>query len=145
MADRVSSDHPSVQTVRATCTETATGAYVAIPDDDSNGFPTGEVVRIVLDGDELFAKIDRPLGENGVSIPGVYETPDGARDPSSGTDQLPAWIDDRGISAGGSVLVDIVEPDFLYGLREPGATAYYDAHEPPSDSLNEIAKNLEDE
>ncbi|AEH38148.1 DUF7112 family protein [Halopiger xanaduensis] len=144
MADRVSSDHPSVQTVRATCTETATGAYVAIPDDDSDAFPTDEVVRIVLDGDELFAKLDRPLAEDGVSIPGVYETPDGARDPSSGTDRLPAWLDDHGISAGGSVLVDIVEPDFLYGLREPGATAYYDAHEPPSDSLSEIAKNLED-
>ncbi|WP_265108993.1 DUF7112 family protein [Halosolutus halophilus] len=144
MADRVSSDHPSVRTVRATCAETPTGRRLDIPTDDRDAFPTDEVVRVVLDGDELFARVERALTGDDLSIPGVYETPDLARDPSGGTDRLSAWIDDYDVPAGGSVLVDVVEPDFLYGLRAPGESAYYDAREPPSDSLSSIAENLED-
>ena|SRR6056297_1737472 len=145
MADRIASDHSSVETVRATCTETATGVKLEVPADDRDAFPTDEVVRVVLDGEELFANIERALTGDDLSIPGVYETPDGARDPSGESDRLSAWVDNHSIAAGGSVLIDVVEPDFLYGLRAPGETAYYDAREPPSDSLNEIAKDLEDQ
>ncbi len=142
MADRVSSDHPSVRTVRATCTETPTGSRLEIPADDRDAFSADTVVRVVVDGDELFAQIERALTSDDLSIPGVYATPDQARE-RNGTDQLVAWIDDNSISAGSSVLVDVVEPDFLYGLRTPGSTAYYDAREPPSDSLSSIAEDLE--
>ncbi|AFZ73109.1 DUF7112 family protein [Natronobacterium gregoryi] len=144
MAERVSSDHPSVRTVRTTCTETATGVELSIPADDRGAFPTDEVVRIVLDGDERFARVKRALTGDELSIPAVYETPDLARDPSGGVDRLAEWVDDHGIVTGGSVLVDVVEPDFLYGLREPGDMAYYDAYEPPEESLSDIAENLED-
>ncbi|ELZ01502.1 hypothetical protein C482_06999 [Natrialba chahannaoensis JCM 10990] len=144
MADRIASDHPSVQTVRSTCSETATGVQLAIPADDREAFTTDDIVRIVLDGDECFAQIERALVGDDLTIPGVYETPDLARDPSGGTDRLEAWVDDHAIANEGSVLIDIVEPDFLYGLREPGSTAYYDAYEPPSDSLSSIAKDLEE-
>ena len=145
MADRVSSDHPSVQTVRATCTATPTGRRIEIPTDERDAFPTDEVVRVVIEGDELFAQIERALTSEERSIPGVYETPDLARDPTGGTDRLAAWIDDSGVPTGGSVLVDVVEPAFLYGLRTPGETAYYDAREPPSDSLSSIANDLEEQ
>jgi len=145
MADRIASDHPSVETVRSTCTETATGVKLAVPADDRDAFPTDEVVRVVLDGEELFANVERALTGDDLSIPGVYETPESARDPSNATDRLIAWVDDHGVAAGGSVLIDVVEPDFLYGLRAPGETAYYDAREPPSDSLSEIAKDLEEQ
>ncbi|NGM70168.1 hypothetical protein G6M89_14315 [Natronolimnobius sp. AArcel1] len=144
MADRIASDHPSVQTVRATCTETATGVRIELPATDTGAFPTDEVVRISLDGDERFARIERPLTGDGLSIPGIYETPDTARDPSSGRELLGDWADDHGISPGSSILVDVIEPDFSYGLREPGQTNYYDASEPPSKSLSDIAKSLED-
>ncbi len=143
MADRVSSDHPSVQTVRATCTVTPTGNRIEIPTDERDAFPTDEVVRVVLDGDERFAWVERALTGEELSVPGVYDTPDLARDPSGGTDRLAAWIDDKGVPEGGSVLVDVVEPEFLYGLRAPGETAYYHAREPPSDSLSSIAEDLE--
>ena len=144
MADRISSDHPSVETVRSTCTETATGVKLEVPADDRDAFPTDEVVRVVLDGEELFARIERALTGDELSIPGVYETPDEARDPTGATDRLVEWIDERDVPTGGSVLVDVVEPDFLYGCRSPGETTYYDAREPPSDSLSEIAEDLED-
>ncbi|QLG49273.1 DUF7112 family protein [Natrinema halophilum] len=144
MADRIASDHPSVQTIRSTCTETATGVKLEVPADERDSFPVDEVVRVVLDGDELFARIERALTGDELSIPGVYEMPDGARNPSDATDRLTSWIDDHDVPANGSVLIDIVEPEFLYGCRAPGETAYYDAREPPNDSLSEIAKDLEE-
>ncbi|WP_049921809.1 DUF7112 family protein [Halopiger djelfimassiliensis] len=143
MADRVSSDHPSVRTIRSTCTETATGVRLEIPADDRDVVPAEEVVRVVLDGEELFARIERALTGDDLSIPGIYETPDLARKPGGASDRLREWIADHDIATGGSVLVDVVEPDFLYGLREPGATAYYDAYEPPNKSLSDIASDLE--
>ncbi|SEH13074.1 hypothetical protein SAMN04487967_1131 [Natronorubrum sediminis] len=145
MTDRISSDHPSVQTVRSTCTETATGVRLEVPADERDAFPTDEVVRIVLDGDERFGRVERALTGDDLSIPGVYDTPDAARDPSGETDRLLEWIDDANVSMGGSVLVDVIEPEFLYGLRSPGETTYYDAYEPPSDSLSDIASNLEEQ
>ena len=143
MADRIASDHPSVQTVRSTCVETTTGVRLEIPADDRDAVPTDEVVRLVLDGDELFGRVERALTGDELSIPGVYETPDQARDPSGATDRLAEWVDEHDVPAGGSVLIDVIEPDFLYGLRQPGETAFYDAREPPSDSLSDIANDLE--
>ena len=145
MADRIASDHPSVQTVRSTCAETTTGVRLEIPADGREAFPTDEVVRIVIEGEELFGRVERALTGDDLSIPGVYETPDGARDPSGATDRLAEWIDEGSVSKGGSVLIDVVEPDFLYGLRAPGETTYYDAYEPPNSSLSDIAKDLEDQ
>ncbi|WP_226004263.1 DUF7112 family protein [Natrinema salinisoli] len=145
MTDRIASDHPSVQTVRSTCTETATGVKLEVPAEDREAFPTDEVVRVVLDGDELFARVERALTGDALSIPGIYETPDLARDPSGATDRLTEWTAEHDVPAGGSVLIDVVEPEFLYGLRSPGETAYYNAREPPSDSLSDIAETLEDE
>lgn len=144
MTDRVSSDHPSVRTVRGTLTETTTGVRLEIPADDREAFPTDEVVRIVLDGDERFALVERSLTGEDLSIPGAYDAPRFARDPRDGTDRLQSWADDHGIRSGGSVLVDVVEPDFLYGLRSPGETSVYDAKEPPDESLSSIANDLDE-
>jgi len=143
MADRVPSDHPSIDTVRGTLAETPAGIRIELPDDDRDSFPVGEVVRIVRDGDERFAAIERALTGEAV-IPGIYDSPRFAREPGSGADRLPAWADDHGIRAGGSVLVDVVEPGFLYGLRGPGESAVYTAREPPSASLSAIAADLEE-
>ncbi|WP_247002743.1 DUF7112 family protein [Halosolutus gelatinilyticus] len=144
MADRISSDHPSVRTVRATLSKTATGVRLDVPSDDRDAFPVDDVVRVVLDGDERFATTQRALTGDELSIHGVYDTPDVARDPSGGENRLAEWLADRDVQTGGSVLIDVVEPEFLYGLRAPGETAYYDAYEPPSDSLSSIAKNLDE-
>ncbi len=145
MADRVSSDHPSVDTVRATLTETTTGVRIDIPAEERARFPTDKVVRLVLDGDERFVKAERPLTGDGLSITGIYDSPRFAREPREGVDRLGTWYSDHSVRVGGSVLLDIIEPDYLYGLRAPGKTAVYDAREPPTDSLASIAENLESE
>jgi len=88
MGDRIASDHSSVKAVRSTCTETATGVRLEVPADERGAFPTDEVVRVALDGEELFARVERALTGDDLLIPGVYETPDEARDPSGATDRL---------------------------------------------------------
>lgn len=145
MADRVSSDHPSVKTVRATLTETATGVRIDIPDDEREHFPTATVVRVVLDGDERFMSVEQSLTGDGLSITGIYDSPQFAREPREGTDRVGPWADDHSVRVGGSVLIDIVEPEYLYGLRAPGETVVYDAREPPADSLSSIAESIEDQ
>ncbi len=143
MADRVSSDNPSIVTVRGTLATTATGHRIEIPTAEEAAFPVDEVVRIELDGVERFARPEQSWSEENLTIPGIYETPDGARDPSEGTDRLPEWIETADVRSGGSVLIDVVEPSFYYGLRAPGEALTYEAPEPPSESLASIARSLE--
>lgn len=144
MADRLPSDHPSIATVRATLTETTTGHRVSIPADERDRFPADDVVRVVLDGAERFARVERALTGDDLSIDGAYDAPRLARNPGEGTDRLAAWIESADVRVGGSVLIDVVESDFLYGLRAPGERTVYEAKEPPNESLSSIAKDLEE-
>ena len=145
MADRVASDHQSVTTVRATLARRGSTSRPAVelPEDEADLFPAGDVVRVVLDGDERHARIEDHMGER--VIPGVYDAPSFARDPGSAENRLVEWVDDAGLELGQSVLVDVVEEEFKYGLREPGERVVYDATEAPDDSLASIAEQLEDE
>ena len=143
MADRISSENPSVHTIRASLEATATGSRVSIPTDEESHLPVDDVVRVVCDGAERFARIERPLDSETLAIPAVYASPRHARDPGTGEDRLAVWVDANGIRGGGSVLVDVIEAEFLYGLRAPGETAVYEAKEPPSDSLASIAEDLD--
>ncbi|SFS45422.1 DUF7112 family protein [Halostagnicola kamekurae] len=143
MADRLSSDHPSIRTVRATLSETTTGVRLEIPGEERDAFAVDELVRITLEGTERFARVERALTGDELTIEGVYETADGARDPRAGTDVLPEWCDEHTRRDGGSVLIDVIEPEFAYGIRGPGETTFYDASEPPKSSLSDIASDID--
>jgi len=143
MADRVASDHDSITTVRATLARRGSTNRPAIELPDSSGadaFPAGEVVRLVVDGAERHAKIEEYAGDR--SIPGAYDAPSMARDPGSASNRLVDWTDDAGLELGQSVLVDVIEAGFKYGVREPGERVFYDATEAPDDSLASIADEL---
>ncbi|MFD1644108.1 DUF7112 family protein [Haloarchaeobius litoreus] len=144
MADRVSSD--AVPTVRAKLAKHgATGRLkLELPADETDRFPVDEVVRVVLDGEQQFARIESSLTGEELLISGVFETPSAARNPGEGENHLTGWCEDNGRSAGGSVLVDVIEDGFQYGLRAPGGRAVYDALEQPDGSLASIASDLED-
>lgn len=144
MADRVSSENPAVRTVTGTV-----GRYgrtsrpeIELPADASAEFPVGDVVRLVLDGITYRARIDESQAEVPV-IRGAYESPRLARTPGEGENHLPEWLDEKNLDVGRSVLVDVVEAGYAYGLRAPGGTAYYDAVEKPKDSLASIARDLD--
>jgi hypothetical protein len=145
MADRISSDHSSLTTVRATLVRSGglDRPKVEIPDDDADQFPDGELVRVVADDTEYRAHIESPLTGDGREIRGLYESPTLARNPEDGENRLGDWADGTGVEFGQSVLVDVIEAGFKYGLREPGERAVYEATESPHDGLADIAERLD--
>lgn len=142
MTDRVPADHPSVETVRATLARRGGThrAAIRLPADASFD-PTDDVVRLVLDGTERRAPVGTTT-DGRPTIQGAYESPRLARD-RSGTDHLANWVDDRDLDFGRTVLLDVVVPDFRYGVRAPGEDATYDASQPPSGGLRDVARDLE--
>jgi hypothetical protein len=146
MADRISSDHSSLPTVRATLVRSGglDRPKVAISADDADHFPRDELVRVVADDTEYRARIESPLAEDGREIRGLYETPRVARNPGEGENHLQTWLEEADVEFGQSVLVDVIEAGFKYGLREPGERAFYEATESPDDSLADIAQNLDE-
>lgn len=147
--DRIPSDHAGVHTVRATLARHGgTRLRVEIPADETDRFPAGEVVRVVLDDERRHARVDTHLTEDHLQVTGVYDTPDAARDPTGATDRLAEFLDDydhdHDFEPGDPVLVDVVAAGFLYGLRVPGERVVYDDPDPPDRSLADIARNLED-
>jgi len=139
---RLPSDHPDVETVRATLVRAGRTdrPRVALPADAP--LDAGETVRLVLDGTDRFAPVERSLSGDDLELRGAYDTPEGAGDPASGTDRLPAWRDDHGVAFDGAVLVDVVEPGHRYGLRAPGERAVYDDTGRPDGDLQDIAEDL---
>ena len=139
MTDRLPSDHPSVETVRATLARRGrTRSRLELPADDR--FPL-TTIRLALDGDVFHTCIERTR-TSGVAIDGAYDNARLARE-RDGEDRLEAWRRSSGIDYGRSVLVDVVEAGFLYGVREPGERVVYDAVESPDEGLAAIARDLE--
>ena len=147
MTDRISSDHPSITTVRATLARhgATDRPRIAIPSTHAEAFPAGEVVRLVLDERTYHARVDRTFDDDGRQLTGVYDSPTFAREPGSGPNRLVSWVASADLAIGGSVLVDVIEPGYASGLRKPGATVVYDAVEPPKDSLAAIARSIEED
>lgn len=146
MADRIPSDHASLTTVRATLVRRGglDRPKIEIPDDDAELFPDSELVRVVAADTEYRARIESPLADEGREIRGLYETPRLARNPGEGENHLSTWLDGTDVEFGQSILVDVVEAGFKYGLREPGERAIYEATESPDDSLADIARQLDE-
>jgi hypothetical protein len=139
VTDRLPSDHPSVETVRATLARRGrTRSRLALPADDR--FPLTPT-RLVLDGDTYHGRIES--GEDGVEINGAYDNARLARE-RDGEDRLEAWRRNAEIDHGRSVLVDVVEAGFLYGVREPGERVVYDAVESPDEGLAAIVRKFDD-
>lgn len=143
MTDRIPSDHPSIETYRVPL---ARRGRLDRPRIDcaaaSDSVPVGETVRLVLDGDTYHARVTATFDDT-PEIRGAYDNARLAREPVDGTDRLAEWRTANGIEFGRSVLLDVVEPGFHYGLRVPGERAVYDVVEPPNDGLRSIAESLD--
>lgn len=138
--DRISSENPAVETLRARVARH--GARRKRLDLPENSLPEGDVLRLVIDGTTYHARVERGF-DDGPHVSGAYETPEMARE-GSGANHLGKWLDRVERPVGGSVLVDEIEPDFAYGLRQPGEEAIYEAVEKPKESLANIARGLEE-
>lgn len=142
MTDRVASDHPSVETYRATLGRYGGTRRPELRLPDAIDVPDGDVIRLVIDGEECHAQIETRSDGTAV-IRGAYANARLARD-RGGDDRLAAWARDSGLDTGRSVLVDVVVSGVRYGLRLPGTDAVYGAGESPSESLRDIAEGLGD-
>lgn len=145
MADRITSDNPSVATVDAELARAGgtTRPELRIPAAEADSVPAGDVVRLVLDGSEFRARIAE-RSDGSLAIRGAYDTPSLARDPEGATNRLREWVDSTDLDFGRTVHVDIVEEGFKYGVRAPGERATYDATGKPDDSLASIARSLDE-
>lgn len=121
---------------------------IELPDDapaatssDGHAVPTGEVVRLVLDGATRHARFQAFSGS--VRATGAFDARDLARSPGEGTNRLREWVADRDLATGRTVHLDVIEPAFAYGLRAPGESVIYDAPSKPDDSLASIAERVE--
>ena len=142
MADRVGSDHPSVTTLRGRLVRRGgtRRPAVEVPEAERESLPAEGTVRLVLDGRTRHAPVVERSGTR--ALGGAYDNARRARE-RVGTDRLAEWVDGASVEFGRSVLVDVVEPGELYGLRLPGETAVYDVTRGPADSLRSIAEDLE--
>jgi hypothetical protein len=117
---------------------------IAVPDDAVETFPTGDVVRLVLGGRTRFARVDRALDDS-IEIRGAYDNRRLARE-ADGENRLVEWAEREGVDVGRSVLVDVVEPGELYGVRRPGTDAVYELPGTTrDDSLAAIAERTREE
>lgn len=143
MPDRVASDHPALRTLRGRLERVGRTRRpaVRIADGDLDvDDPTG-AVRVVIGGEEYAAPLE--AGGEGVALRGAFDNPRLARDPGSSPDRLQEWVDREGIDFGRSVLVDVVVEGYRYGLRLRGDRVVYEAVEPPSTSLRDIARGID--
>lgn len=141
--DRVSSDHPSIDTVAATLRTwgPTDRPEVRLPTEATDILPDGAVVRLVLDGDEFYC---RPAVRDGTTVVrGAYDTPELARDSGGARNRLADWVEARDLAPGRTVDLDVVDAAFRYGLRGPGETATYPNGGSPSDTLASIAERVD--
>ncbi len=141
--DRVASDHPGVHTVDGTLVRAGRTdrPRVSIPAEAADRFPADEVVRLIVDGDELFSPVAAELSGDGLELRGAFDAPEAAREPGAGTDRLAEWHDDAAVPFGNTVHVDVVEEGYRYGLRAPGERAVYSSGR-PDEGLQDIAEDL---
>lgn len=140
MPDAITSDHPTVESTRITCSEVGrTGRLrLLLP---TNWEPDG-YVRLLIDGDRTHAPVGSTL-EGEPAIEGAYANRRLAR-ATEGTNLLQKWLDERGYGPGETLVVDRLTEGQVYGLREPGARVVYEPVDPPDTSLSEIAESLDE-
>jgi hypothetical protein len=141
MPDRVPSDHPSVRTYRAEIARSGgTRRPCVRPVESVPDLADGDLIRLVLDGTITHARV--VVDATGLVLRGAYDNRRLARDPGTAENRLVEWVERSDREIGSAVDLDEIDPGHLYGLREPGDRAVYEAVETPDDSLASIAENL---
>ena len=152
---RVPSDDEGVASVRASLARSGgtRRPCVRIPDDDaldgrvesgtceSLSLAAGDVVRVAFDREEYYAPVRSD--SEGRLLRGAFDNRRLARKPGEGANRLAEWLDDNGRELGEVVVLDIVVPSELYGLRIPGERTVYEAARGPRSSLSDIARDLD--
>ena len=143
MAERISSDHDSIQTHRAPLENVGRTDRVKVVLPAELDIEPDDVVEFALDGETHFAKVDTTLDGDAV-VRRVTDNRRQARE-GDGENRLAEWVEAADVRVGASVHLDVVTPGHAYGARTPGKQVVYRATEPPSGSLADIAADLDGE
>ncbi|RLM70792.1 hypothetical protein DVK05_04495 [Halorubrum sp. Atlit-8R] len=152
---RVPSDGEDVSSIRVSLARSGgtRRPCVRLPDDDALdgrvesgacdalGVSAGDVIRVAIDREEYHARV--AADSNGRLLRGAYDNRRLAREAGEGANRLVEWLDANGREPGDSVVLDVVVPGELYGLRIPGERTLYDANRGPRSSLADIARDLD--
>ena len=141
MADRVPSDHETVETHRVPVESVGRTDRPRVVLPEQLDFDDGDTVRLALDGDWYHAVVETNLDGEPV-ISHVADNRRLARE-RDGTNRLAEWVADSDVSLGGSAHLDVVTDGTEYGLRTPGKRVVYTATGGPDSSLSDIARNLD--
>lgn len=141
MADAIPSDHPAVDSFRVDLTTVGSTArpQVLLPtelDCDAESF-----VRVVLDGKQTHAQVVSTL-DGDRAFRGAYANKRMARS-TDGENLLASWLEEVGLDAPTTLVLDVVTEGYAYGLRVPGERVVYEPVEKPNSSLSDIAESLE--
>jgi len=152
---RVPSDGEDVCSVRVSLARSGgtRRPCVRLPDDDALdgriesgscdalGASAGDVVRVAFDREEYHARV--AADSRGRLLRAAFDNRRLARETGEGTNRLTEWLDANGRGPGDSVVLDVVVPGELYGLRIPGERTVYDANRGPRSSLADIARDVD--
>lgn len=143
MVDRIASDHPSIETIRATVTRHGGGHRLDLPPERGNSLPETGTIEVILEGSRRIGRVRMIDAQN--AIVGIYETQAAATGEVDGTDALEDWLAANNRRVGSSVLLDVIESKARVGLRMPGESAVYVNTQPSSDGLADIARQYTDD
>jgi hypothetical protein len=141
VTDRLPSDHDAVTSYRTRCDRVGRTTRVRIPLPAGLDVAEDDVIRLSLEGDAFHSQVDQSL-DGDLDVRGSFDNARLART-GDGENHLQSWADDVGLTAGDTVVVDVVTPGFKFGLRRPGERVVYEATEAPSSSLSHIARDLD--
>ncbi|MEF8801767.1 MAG: hypothetical protein V5A38_09800 [Halolamina sp.] len=141
MADRLPSDHASVRTERAAVTRSGGTRRPCLELPDALALDSGDLVRLVLDGDEYHARIQ--ADRSGLLLRGAYDLRSEAKDPGRAENRLVGWLQTNDREPDDALDLDVLEPGERYGLRLPGERVVYTEMSSPSSSLQDIATDLD--
>lgn len=141
MTERVPSDHEAVDTHRVPLDSVGHTGRPRIVLPDAIALSNGDTVVLGLDGDRHYATVDTTL-DGDIVIAYAAENRRLARE-RDGPNRLGEWVEDAGVSLGGSAHLDVVRPGHQYGLRTPGTRVVYTATDAPDSSLSDIASDID--
>lgn len=142
MSGRVPADHETVSTHRTELDSVGRTSRPRISFPDAVSVSAGDVIRLSLDGEAYHASVESSLS-GALDVRGAFENARLAREAPVDENCLKSWVDSTDLAVGDAVLLDVVTPGFQYGLRPPGERVVYDVLDRPSDSLADIARDLD--
>ncbi len=141
MSERVPSDHPAVETFRATLERSGGTRRPSLRLPEGVSLDPDDDVRLVLDGTPRHARV---VGDaDGLVIRHAADNRRLARSPGEGENRLVEWCERNDRGPGDAVELDELDSGFFYGLRVPGKRAVYDVLDRPNESLSAIAEQLD--